>query len=348
MRAILAFLLLSLGLIVLADETWVVVTLDKIEFAGNLIEWPRFKGNPINFVSVVATGNTYQKLAWPTIGWYTIADEGTELVQETEAIPLFALPADRMGKRLGIAIQFLGNTEFDWDHRYISELLADLEKILRRRLAASIPVPTLPGSRGTGSQEPAEAYRHYTVFDLFIQTFGPDAWEGNDVRTYAAEAISEHDVVRFRYSIRRVSLSVGLRARVRLEGIKTVENGDSLNGEIFIQARAISGFGSSGAPIQRTARIPASGHYSMGDGDEKVLSAVLFEGEVEPFLYLEIAVWDEDNPEIRDQHDLLGGFFGLWLPWKLSNLPGGAKRLVVPKSTPDGEVLIYLRLELLG
>ncbi|NOX44391.1 MAG: hypothetical protein GXO72_01450 [Caldiserica bacterium] len=346
MRAMLAFLLLSTGLTSLADEAWVVVTLDRIEFAGNLVEWPRFKGNPINFVAVVATGNTHRKLAWPAAGWYTIADEGAELVQETESIPLFALPASEMGDRLGIAIQFLGNTEFDWDHRYIPEVLADLEGTLRRRLAA--PIPALAGAGDTGAGGAAEAYRHYAVFVPYIRTFGPDAWAGNDVHTYTAQVMSEHDVIRFRYSIRRVFLPEGLRARVRLEGVKTVENVDSLNGEIFVISRTISGFIPTGRPIQHILRIPASGHYSMGDGDEKILSAVLFEGEVRPFLYVEVMVWDEDNPEIKDQHDLLGGFFGLWLPWRLSNLPGGAKRLVVPKSTPDGEVLIHLRLELLG
>ena len=82
-------------------------------------------------------------------------------------------------------------------------------------------------------------------------------------------------------------------------------------------------------------------------GDEKVFSTVLFEGAVHPFLYVEIAVWDEDEPAVGDDHDQLGLFCGLWLPWRLSNLPGGEKLLTIPKSTPSGEVLIFLRLRLL-
>ncbi|KUK26926.1 MAG: hypothetical protein XD60_0815 [Acetothermia bacterium 64_32] len=333
----------------LANEAWVAVTLDRIEFSGNLISWPAFKGNPIMFASVVGTGNTYQKLVWPWTGWFTIADEGGELVQETEAIPLFVLPADQMGSRLGIAIQFLGNTDFDWDHRYVPEVLSDLEKYLRRRLPASTYVPTIPGM---GESEPSSGHEplyvaHYDVFEPFIRVLASDAWSG-DIRTFTDEVQAGHNTVRFQYSIRRVYLSENLQARVGLEGIKTVENGDFANGEVFILARAISGFSTSGAPAQRAGRIPPSSHYSMGDGEEKVLSAVLFEGEVKPFLYLEILAWDEDNPEVGDQHDLLGGFFGLWLPWRLSNLPGGEKELVIPKETPDGEVLFYLRVELLG
>ncbi len=352
MRAMLAFLLLSTGLTALADEAWVVVTLDRIEFQGNLVEWPRFKGNPINFVSVVASGNSYQKLAWPGTGWYTIADEGTELVQDAEAIPIFALPLDRMGNRLGIAIQFLGNTDYDWDHRHIPEELSALEKSLRRELSPDLPALNIPPSGGR-EQEPLE-WREapYVYFAPYIRVFSSDVWEKSDIRTFSAEVYEQYVLegtpaaaIKFSYSIRKVFLPEGLRVRVRLEGIKTVENGDSLNGEIFIMARAISGFASTGRPLQRVIRIPSSGHYSMGDGDEKVLSAVLFEGEARPFLYVEVMVWDEDNPEVGDQHDLLGGFFGLWLPFKLSNLPGGEKRLVIPKSTPDGEVLIYLRVE---
>ena len=348
MGQVLAALLLW-SVLSLANETWVVVTLDRVEFSGNLISWPAFKGNPVMFASVVGTGNTYQKLVWPGTGWFTIADEGRELVQETEAIPLFALPTDQMGGRLGIAIQFLGNTDFDWDHRYVPEVLSDLEKYLRRRFAASIHVPTVPV---TGESKPSQGYEpyyvaHYVVFEPLIRVFSSDAWSG-DIRTFTAEVHAGHDVVQFQYSIRRVYLPENLRARVRLEGIKTVENGDFANGEVFILARAISGFSASGAPAQSTARIPASGHYSMGDGEEKVLSVVLFEGEVKPFLYVEVNVWDEDNPEVEDQHDLLGGFFGLWLPWRLSNLPGGEKELIIPKETPDGEVLFYLRVELLG
>jgi len=74
-------------------------------------------------------------------------------------------------------------------------------------------------------------------------------------------------------------------------------------------------------------------------GDDVLV--MLFEGEVN--LHREILAWDEDNPEVGDQHDLLGGFF----PRRLSNLPGGKKELIIPKETPDGEVLIYLQTELL-
>ena len=353
MRALAVIFLLFLSAVALmADEAWVVVTLDRIEFQGNLVEWPRFKGNPINFVSVVASGNSYQKLAWPGTGWYTIADEGAELIQDTEAIPLFALPLNRMGKRLGIAIQFLGNTDYDWDHRHIPEKLSELEKSLRRELFRNLPALNIP-PRDEREQEPLE-WREapYVDFAPYIRVFSSDVWEKTDIRAFSAEVHQRYVVggatpaaVRFYYSIRKVSLPAGLRARVRLEGIKTVENGDTLKGEIFIQARTMWGFAPSGAPLQRVLRIPSSGHYSMGDGDEKVLSVTLFEGEVAPFLYVEVMVWDEDNPEVNDQHDLLGGLFGLWLPWRLSNLPGGEKRIVFPKSTPDGEVLIYLRVE---
>ncbi len=355
MRALAAIFLLSLSAVALmAEEAWVVVTLERIEFQGNLVEWPRFKGNPIGFVSVVASGNTYQKLAWPAAGWYTIADEGAELVQETEGIPLFALPAAEMGPRLGIAIQFLGNYKYDWSHSFAAEALEELEEELRGRIALPIP-PGLPGRKqeepSSGPYEVREA--PFIDFTPHIRVFSPEAW-ASGTKTYTAQVSETYYLegetpakVTFRYSIRRVTLPAGLRARVRLEGIKTVENGDILKGEVFIQARTMLGFGPSGAPLQRLARVPASGHYSMGDGDEKVLSVVLFEGEVRPFLYVEVMVWDEDNPDVNDQHDLLGGFFGLWLPWRLSNLPGGEKRLIVPKSTPDGEVLIYLRLQLL-
>ena len=352
---VLFFCAFALSTTISAEEVWIVVTLDRIEFQGNLVEWPRFKGNPINFVSVVASGNSYQKLAWPGTGWYTIADEGAELVQDTEAIPLFALPLDRMGNRLGIAIQFLGNTDYDWDHLHIPEELSTLEKTLRRELSPNLPALNIPPSRER-EQEPLEWIEApYVYFAPYIRVFSSDVWEKSDIRTFSAEVYQQYVVggatppaVRFRYSIRKVFLPEGLRARVRLEGIKTVENGDTLNGEVFLMARAISSFASTGRPLQRVIRIPSSGHYSMGDGEEKVLSAVLFEGVVSPFLYVEVMVWDEDNPGIGDQHDLLGGFFGLWLPFRLFHLPGGEKRLIIPKSTPDGEVLFYLRIELMG
>ena len=355
MRTMLGLICLVACVVAVADEAWVVVTLDRIEFQGNLVEWPRFKGNPIGFVSVVGTGSVYQKLVWPWVGWYTIADEGTELTQDTEGIPLFAFPAAEMGPLLGIAIQFLGNDQYDWDHSFAPEALAHLEEALRGRLILPLP-PGLPGGPERETEEgPAEVREApYLEFTPYLRVFSPEAW-ASGTTTYTAEVSEMYFLqgetpakVTFQYSIRRVSLPEGLRVRVRLEGIKTVENGDSFNGEIFIQARTVSGFAANGAPLQRTARIPASGHYSMGDGEEKVLSAVLFEGEVRPFLYVEVMVWDEDNPSLHDQHDLLGGLFGLWLPWRLSNLPGGEKRLVFPKSTPDGEVRIYLRVELLG
>ncbi len=352
MRAIIGFLILLLGLAVWADEAWVVVTLDRIEFDGNLVEWPRFKGNPIGFISVVGTGSIYQKLVWPGAGWYTIADEGAELLQEAESVPLFALPAAEMGPSLGIAIQFLGNYKYDWGHSFAPEALAHLEETLRERLTLPLP-PGLPGrKRGEGDSGPYEVREApFIDFTPHIRVFSPDSW-ASGTHTYTAEVREavylEGETpakVTFRYSIRRVSLPEGLRVRVRLEGIKTVENGDFMNGEIFVVARVISGFTSTGRPIQRAVRIPSSGHYSMGDGEEKILSTALFEGRVRPFLYVEVMVWDEDNPEANDQHDLLGGLFGFWLPWRLANLPGGEKRIVFPKSTPDGEVLIYLRVE---
>jgi hypothetical protein len=355
MRTILGLLSLLAGVFALADEAWVVVTLDRIEFDGNLVEWPRFKGNPIGFISVVGSGNVCQKLVWPWVGWYTIADEGIELAQETEGIPIFALPAAEMGPLLGIAIQFLGNYKYDWDHSFAPEALATLEEALRARLTLPVP-PGLPGTpegeSGEGRVEVREA--PYLDFTPHFQVVSPEAW-ASGTATYTVEVSERYFLqgetpaqVVFQYSIRRVSLPEGLRARVSLAGIKTVESGDSFNGEVFIQTRALSGFAANGAPLQRTARIPASGHYSMGDGEEKVLSVVLFEGEVRPFLYVEVMVWDEDSPSLHDQHDLLGGLFGLWLPWRLSNLLGGEKRLVFPKSTPDGEVQIYLRVELLS
>ncbi|MGY4707889.1 hypothetical protein ACVNPS_09115 [Candidatus Bipolaricaulota sp. J31] len=329
-----------------ADEAWVVVTLDRIEFQGNLVMWPRFKGNPIGFMSVAGSGGIYQKLVWPAAGWYTIADEGTELAQETEAIPIFALPEDELGSRLGTAIEFFGNTEYDWNRSFTPAALRELERKLREKLSRLV----LGEKREV---EPLEYTAPYADFSHYFHILSSHpalpsstAWSSGG-RTYTAEVLGHAAQVRFRYSIRRVTLPEGLRARLRLEGIKTVENGDTFKGEIFIQARTMWGFAPSGAPLQRLVRVPSSGHYSMGDGDEKVLSVVLFEGEVRPFLYAEVMVWDEDEPEANDQHDLLGGFFGLWLPWRLSNLPGGEKRLIVPKSTPDGEVYIYLRLELL-
>lgn len=192
----------------------------------------------------------------------------------------------------------------------------------------------------------AGKYGDNTLVGVFLRYLHGGSYE---TATYTAEVGDEGSRIRFQYSLRKVFLPDGLRVRVTLEGIRVVENGDLLKGEIFVWCRTSPGFTSDGTGMLQTTftRLPGSGHYSLSDGDEKVFSTVLFEGAVHPFLYVEIAVWDEDEPAVGDDHDQLGLFCGLWLPWRLSNLPGGEKLLTIPKSTPSGEVLIFLRLRLL-
>ena len=337
------------GLAQAADQPWIVVTLDKLEFTGNLESWPRYLPNPLMLASVVGSGGTYQKVAWPAHGWLTIPDEGAAMIPDTEAIPLFALPEEEMGGRLGIALVFLGNdTDFDWINRSAGSLLTAMQEVLSqgRPMVGPLGSTTWIGEPSASDLESAVAgkYGANTLVGVFLRYFHSGTYE---TATYTAEVGDEGHRVRFQYSVRKVFLPDGLRVRVTLEGIRVVENGDMMKGEVFVWCRTSPGF-TSGGTLQTTfKRLPGSGHYSLSDGDEKVFATVLFEGAVHPFLYVEIAVWDEDEPSVGDDHDQLGIFCGLWLPWRLSNLPGGEKLLAIPKSTPSGEVVIFLKLRLL-
>jgi len=62
--------------------------------------------------------------------------------------------------------------------------------------------------------------------------------------------------------VRKVLLPDGLRVRVTLEGIRVVENGDMMKGEVFVWCRTSPGFTSGGTLQTMFKRLPGSGHYS--------------------------------------------------------------------------------------
>jgi hypothetical protein len=116
------------------------------------------------------------------------------------------------------------------------------------------------------------------------------------------------------YSIHRVE-PFDVPLRVFLLGTTTVhESGDGgwwgeYPGEVFTYTRASDRF--DGGFYQETIRrIPATGTWSMADGEELNHDAayqLLDTSSAGPFVYVEVEMWDEDNPWTGvDDHDMLG------------------------------------------
>jgi hypothetical protein len=102
---------------------------------------------------------------------------------------------------------------------------------------------------------------------------------------------------------------------VRFKELEVIHDGDTGlygRGEVFCKCRVLDGI------TESEVRFPESGHRSMDNGDRYLIpesDQVVFRTDaVGPVLYVEIAVWEEDDPDWGNDHDNLGNLTWLELP----------------------------------
>lgn len=123
--------------------------------------------------------------------------------------------------------------------------------------------------------------------------------------------------IRLSYSMRRIEVDHPIPVRVRLTRIEVPSDLDddtwpvTNRSDIYIRSRVWGGAFAGQVPSPtRELRTPERRHYYLNSGEDKVLDKVLFEGEIGPFPFVDVGVWDYDDISADDMH---GVVWGLWL-----------------------------------
>ena len=180
-----------------------------------------------------------------------------------------------------------------------------------------------------------------------------------------------------RYSIRRVYVPQHLKAKVRVYGIRIDSSADSnwhccsawttTGGEFFAWMRVADNFAGNDM-AQHITRCPESGTtcvcnkwvkcptYAKEEFGNRPKYIMLNNDNINgPFLYVEIAGWDEDNPSVGDDHDPLGTVAKAWLldednfDWDISSLRPMLKtinRMVSVRGVSGGKMTVDLGVEI--
>jgi hypothetical protein len=125
--------------------------------------------------------------------------------------------------------------------------------------------------------------------------------------------------------------------RVTLDKIEITQDGDDWDAELWGKWRIWDG-----KSYELSGRFPDSGYLHKDDPITWDLGIGMYDRtDVGPFLYLEVAVWDADEPFIGDNHDNLGNCH--WLLWPYDE--GFASTNLVGYSRREGEIKVYVNVE---
>lgn len=298
---------------------YIVVTLEEVQI---LDDKDLAEEGEIQIVSVVTSGEgKTQKTQYPMKGWVE-ANNGDWLKIEQ---PIFDLWEDEMGDSLALVVTAVDNDEIaDWLKWSIENLTGPALGALAKAVGAGAASPLVSELGDKLGEYIAVWLGKNQPIGTFTTNFGRDedwgVWEEYQseehcVLFYCWTQVQETSIYEakadnmiIRYTIhRREALDVPVT--VTLEPIEIIEDGDGFDGEIYIWARVADAF--SGELLREDiTRIPDKGHQDEGDGnyhpDQPM--TIFTTTAAGPFVYVEVAVWDEDAPWAGDDDDSLGIF----------------------------------------
>ena len=332
------------------SNTYIVVVLDSIRIIDD--KDPAGDGE-IMVVSAAGSAGNVQTVQWPIQMWHE-ADSGTLLLGgDRNAIPVFAMKESEMGDDLNVMIAALDNDEYPgW-----------LETAIRAggKINEWVPLIGKPYSQFHGKF--ADWLGSNDEVGTLQRTFRKsDDW-GVSSSEYYTQVVGSMEV---RYSIRRVVVPDNMRVTVTLKRIKYARSdyadGDYCCGETFLFTRVADGF--SGDYLRSTEHRYPEGrsyyqdcskmHWYSGCEDQLDpydMNKVIFDRpNVGPFLFVEVDVWDEDEPSVGDDNDQLGILSQLWLATdsELSGNMGDTRTIKISENrhgVGQGDITIELEVK---
>ena len=288
-----------------------------------------------------ATGEKIQKMGWPAQMWISVND-GSIINQ---GIPLFAFKESEMGDNLAISITAVDNDDWPGLLSWLEALVGFISDLIDRAISF---VLTILNSAFTSIREmelQLERVRVSVLHDFLVGN--EEIGAINKVYTreedwgVLPESGEEPTALRggnlgAKIWIGRVTVPTdrNYKYTVKVKTIHFADTGDYADGEIWINFRAASNFNESGNLATISRRQPERGTWSRGDGvtlegprmfapdgTEMERMALFFATDLKgPFIFLEVNAWDEDNPEIGDDHDLIGEYSTV-IPFSAFDLP---------------------------
>ena len=169
-------------------------------------------------------------------------------------------------------------------------------------------------------------------------------WQWNDAR-YSHDTgygQSLHSEFRARRVMLRPRAST---IRVRLDKIVIHADGDYGEAEIYGKWRVYDG---RQTMLQEASvaegRIPEHGYLEVDDPYTWRIDKVIFESSamnIGPVLFIEVAVWDQDDPEASNDHDILGDC--CWTEW--IHDPDWTSKSLEGHSNREGSITVFVTVE---
>ncbi|MEM3556016.1 MAG: thioredoxin family protein [Candidatus Micrarchaeia archaeon] len=299
--------------VMLPPVSYIVVVIDEITVHDDTD--PAGAGELMLF-TFAGSGDRVQKVNWPYRIWYSV-DSGGKIQKR---IPVFAVKESEMGDRLAISIRAVDNDELPgWLDGFLAVATAPLN------ILTSIGETLVNTADKLVSDAELE-------LELKVNTAFLDAITGNEqigafTRIYDKNnswgVRDEQYSVRgggmtVKYSIKKVLVPRNSKLSVKVHNVTISDTGDYFDGEVWLWMRASTNFGEkdlSGVVY----RFPEGGTWSLGDNakivsgsctpnerGECITNPIMSFESNGPFIFLEVDAWDEDNPDIGDDHDNLG------------------------------------------
>ncbi len=284
-------------------KDWIVVTLDKIE-----VHTSGDKKDPgeLMFFSFAQSGAEKQYVKWPVGGEKAMWSGQTLLAGELEAVPLFALPEEKMGDKLDIDLLF-GESDLPSVVPYLNSTL-DREKVKyffqynSCRSKADLPA---------WARLMTETV--FKPFMLLTDLINHHHCHANDFlgeihRVFSRPdwQLGKHKVdlnnITVYYQVRKVTVNPQQAMSLKLTGVRIVDDGDKGDnpGEIVGWGRLVVGFteNSFGTGVNNNQQkvFDLGQHKLNGPADLGTdLSAASYSVVGQPFIYGELSLFDRDS-----------------------------------------------------
>jgi len=308
-------------------DSYIVVTLDRIVVHDD--QDPAAEGE-LQVITLAATSDKAQTMYWPVELWQPVNSGGAVLGSgesyDWERVPIFSLKQSEMGEKLAISFRAIDNDDLpNWLEALLDILSAPASLVgtVVELLADLLPLPPLQAAAYLESQL-EEAFNDLVADNEVIGAVTQIYDRAEDWGVRDEPYVLRRGGMTVSYSIHRVSVPKGSSLGIKINKIVVRETGDYFDGEVWFRIRCATGFGEERID-QVVYRFPRSGTFGWGGGNTLEgppgptveispgvfqatnLPIIEFEGNG-PFTFLEISVWDEDEPELGDDHDLLGHF----------------------------------------
>jgi hypothetical protein len=293
-------------------ESYIVVIIEEVRINN---DEDSMDSGELMLVTGSGSGERGQKANWPYKMWYNVNDG--DVIKKR--IPIFALKEEEMGDFLVFSIGALDDDQppgvLGWFLDFAALPLEIVEKVI------DLPA-TLVGAGELEDELAGEIHSQLsriTNTDLIgsmVKAYSKsDDWGVRD-RTYTESAGG----MTVKYSIKRVKTHKGSSLGVRLYTVRISDNEEDgpadLDGaEIWLWLRVATKFYGSDYN-GKTYRLPADGTYDRSDDDFLIYNGddpILTYSAYGPFIFFDVAAWEEDTPEYGNEHDSLGTATWLYL-----------------------------------